>query len=209
MLLDFLFAFPLIISALLGFRDGLVRKLVAIAVIIGGMFLSQIFMKDVADLLVKHVSADKSAAPVTAYFTIFFSLFLLQSLLYRLLAGGYKIGGIADRIIGCALGLFEAALILSVILVMFSLRGIPDRKTARDSRAYKTLISLAPLITDFATNIVPEAQESLEKITKPGSANEQKKEEGESSDVKYLKGTQDDINSANKGIDSLRNVQKK
>lgn len=209
MLLDFLFAFPLIISALLGFRDGLVRKVVAIAVVIGGMFLSQLFMKDVADLLVKYISTDKSSAPITAYFMIFFTLILLQSLLYRLLAKGYKIGGIADRIIGCGLGLLEAALILSVVLVMFSLRGIPDRKTARDSRAYGTLISLAPLITDFATNIIPEAKESLEKISKPGSADEQKKEGEESDNVKYLKGVQEDIKSSNKGIDSLRNVQKK
>lgn len=209
MLLDFLFAFPIIISGLLGFRDGLVRKLVAIAVIVGGMFISQIFMKDVADLLVKHISTDKSTAPLTAYFMIFFTLILLQSLLYRLLAGGYKIGGIADRIIGCALGLFEASLILSVVLVMFSLRGIPERKTVRDSRAYATLISIAPLITDFATNIVPEAQESFEKITKPGSDNEQKKEGEEGSNVKYLKGVQEDMKSANKGIDTLRNVRKK
>ncbi|MBI3577777.1 MAG: CvpA family protein [Ignavibacteriales bacterium] len=186
MLLDFLFAFPLIISALLGFRDGLVRKVVAIAVIIGGMFLSQLFMKDVADLLVKYISADPSSAPLTAYFFIFFTLILIQSLLYRLFA-----------------------LILSVVLVMFSLRGIPDRRTARDSRAYGTLISLAPLITDFATNIVPEAKESFEKISKPGGAGEQKKEGAESDNVKYLKGMQEDIKSSNKGIDSLRNVQKK
>ncbi|MBI3788659.1 MAG: hypothetical protein HY276_10455 [Ignavibacteriales bacterium] len=92
---------------------------------------------------------------------------------------------------------------------MFSLRGIPDRRTARDSRAYGTLISLAPLITDFATNIVPEAKESLERISKPGGSGEQKKEGAESDNVKYLKGMQEDIKSSNKGIDSLRNVQKK
>ena len=132
-----------------------------------------------------------------AYLIIFFAIVLIQSLLYRLFAKRYKIGGIADRIIGASLGLFEGMLVVSVVLVVFSLKGVPDRKTAKESRLYGTLISLAPRISDFATTALPEAQEKLEKITSPAP------EPKESENVKYLKGIEEGIKSSNAKLDSL------
>src|SRR3990167_161101 len=186
MLLDFAFILPLILFALLGFRDGLVRKLVAVASVVAAMFLAQLLRNDLSAVLRDSLSVDPTDAPMQAYLIIFFAIVLIQSLLYRLFAKRYKIGGIADRIIGASLGLFEGMLVVSVVLVVFSLKGVPDRKTAKESRLYGTLISLAPRISDFATTALPEAQEKLEKITSPAP------EPKESENVKYLKGIEED-----------------
>lgn len=170
MTLDFLFLLPLIVFAAMGFRDGLVRKLVAVACVIGAMFAAQYFQQDLAKVLRTELSVDPADATPQAYYIIFLGIILIQSLLYRLLTKAYKIGGIADRIIGSALGLFEGMLILSVILVMFSLQGIPSRKLARDSRLYTLLVGLAPRITDIAATAVPDVQKSLKELTTPESA---------------------------------------
>jgi len=175
MTLDFLFLLPLIVFAVLGFRDGLVRKLVAIVCVIGAMFAAQYFQQDLGKIMRRELSVDPADAPAQAYFIIFMGIVLLQSLLYRLLTKAYKIGGIADRTIGSALGLFEGMLIISVILVMLSLQGIPDRKLARDSRLYSLLVGIAPRITDIATTAVPDVQESLKEFTTPQTEKPRKK----------------------------------
>lgn len=203
MTMDFLFLLPLIFFAMLGFRDGIVRKLTAIGTIIVAMFVAQFLQNDLAKVLRDHAGVEPADAPLRAYFLIFFSLLFIQALLYRVLAKAYKIGGIVDRVIGAALGLLEGGLILSVILVMLSLQGIPDRRTVRDSRLYGTLVSLAPMITDLASTALPEAKESLEKLTSPAP------EAKESENVKYLKGVQEGMKASSSKIDSIAKRQKK
>jgi uncharacterized membrane protein required for colicin V production len=197
MTLDFLFILPLIVFAVLGFRDGMVRKLVAIASVIAAMFIAQTFQYDLGKVLRSELNVDPASAPVQAYYLIFIGIILMQSLLYRLLAKGYKIGGIADRIIGSALGLFQGMLIFSVILVMFSLQGIPSKKVSRESRLYGVLISIAPRITDIATTALPEVKESFKELTAPSQQQEMGKDE------KYLRDFEKEIKSSNRQVDSV------
>lgn len=208
MTLDFLFLLPLVVFAALGFRDGLVRKLVAIACVIGGMFAAQYWQQDLAKLMRRELSVDPADAPIQAYYIIFIGIVLLQSLLYRLLTKGYKIGGIADRIIGSALGLFEGMLIISVILVMFAMQGVPNKKLARDSRMYNLLVGIAPRISDFAVTAVPEVRESLEQLATPKDQKEGKDDEI-SKDEKFLREVESGVKESNAAIDSASRAPKR
>jgi len=162
MLLDILIVVPIILFTLMGLRDGIVRKAIAILVMIGGLFAGQIFQHDAGEFLVSKVGADPSSAPMLGYLTIFFGLVLLQALVYRLVAGKYKIGGVADRIIGCGLGFAEGMLLVSSILLILLPTGFPSRTTARDSRFYKSVVNIAPQILDVESSINTESiQESI------------------------------------------------
>lgn len=214
MTLDFLFLLPLIVFAALGFRDGMTRKLVAIGCVIGAMFAAQYFQQDLAKVLRRELSVDPADATPQAYYIIFLGIILIQSLLYRLLTKAYKIGGIADRIIGSALGLFEGMLILSVILVMFSLQGMPSRKLARDSRLYTLLVGIAPRITDIAATAVPDVQKSLKEMTSPESwkqegetsqedtSKDDTSQDGMSEDERFLRQVEKNVKSSNAAVDS-------
>jgi membrane protein required for colicin V production len=167
MVLDLLIVFPLIAFGLLGFRDGLVRKLVSMAGAILAMFIAHFFMQDIAQLLVQHLHAQPANAPMTAFFTVFFMLFALQSILYRFLTKNYKIGGIVEKIIGVVVGLAQGVLMVSIVLMILTLQGPPSRRMTRDSRLYAPVVSIAPQIKDFLSNLLPSAQESIEKMTSP------------------------------------------
>jgi uncharacterized membrane protein required for colicin V production len=156
MLLDILISVPLIIFMLLGVRDGVVRKLVAIAVIILGLFLGQTYMQSVGTFLSSRKIIDAQNAPMYGYLIIFLGLFIVQALLYRLLTKGYKIGGIADRIAGGVIGFLEGMLFISSMLVILSLSGFPDRETKRDTRFYKAVVNIAPQILDLSNTLSPE-----------------------------------------------------
>lgn len=156
MLLDLLITGPLILFTALGLRDGIVRKLVACIAFLIGLIAGHFFMHDVGEFLVANAGTDPSDGPTYGYLTIFLSVAVVQGILYKLITGGYKIKGIADRIGGTVVGFFEGLLFLSALFYILTLSGIPGRATARDSRFYKPIVNIAPQILDLVTTFNPE-----------------------------------------------------
>ena len=164
MLIDILIFTPVLTFTLLGWRDGIVRKIVACVVIIVGLFLAQIYMHDVGTYLVEHMGVATTTAPSFGFLIIFLSLIVLQGVIYKLATGSYKIGGIADHIGGTIIGLFEGILFTSCILYLMALNGTPSRRTAKDSQFYKPVVNIAPQILDVASGIGPETVAKLKEL---------------------------------------------
>ena len=93
MLLDILIGVPILIFILLGLRDGVVRKFVAIIVLIAGLILGQNYMHAVGKFLIGQEGASSSDAPMYGFLIIFLGLFIVQALLYKIITRSYKIGG--------------------------------------------------------------------------------------------------------------------
>jgi len=172
MILDILIGVPMIIFTVLGLRDGIVRKLVALVVLIIGLILGQIYMRPVGSYLADHTNIDPSNATMYGFLTIYMSLAILQGILYRVLTGGYKLGGVADRIGGIVVGFIEGAVFLSSLLFIFAMSGFPSRDVARDSRFYKPIVNIAPEILDFTSTTGPETLENLKELGKSATSKE-------------------------------------
>ncbi len=171
MLLDIFLVSPLILYTLLGVRDGLVRKLVSIGAIVLALFLAQAFMHDAGNLLVGNVGTSQSSAPTLGFLAIFCFVTLIVSVVYKVTSGNFKIGGIADKILGAILGFVQGALLASSLLLIMAFQGIPSRETVKDSRLYKPIVNIAPQILDLGAEIGPGAVKNIENLTKPGGKN--------------------------------------
>jgi membrane protein required for colicin V production len=168
LVLDLFLVLPLILFSLLGFRDGIVKKLVAIGAIILGLFLAQGFMHDLTEFLASLGGSPQEGSPGLSFSIIFFAVTLGVSVIYRLVSSNYKIGGVADRVLGAVLGLIQGALFASCILLIMAFSGSPSRKMAADSRLYKPLVNLAPQVLDLGAEVGPGAVKNIEELTKPG-----------------------------------------
>jgi uncharacterized membrane protein required for colicin V production len=180
MLLDIFLGIPIIIFTLLGWRDGIIRKLVACIALFAGLILGQIFMHDVGEILVETANISSSNASMYGFLIIFVGIAILQGLLYKILAGSYKIGGLADRLGGVVVGFIEGALFLSTLLLIFAFAGIPSRETAQSSSLYKSIVNIAPQALDFTSTAGPE---TLDKIKNIGSDNTETKDAVEEKSV--------------------------
>jgi len=178
MLIDILIFVPTLICILLGLRDGIVRKIVAIVVLIAGLILAQIYMRDVSDLLSSYVGFNHEDVPVKGFLVIILGLLIIQGILYRILAKNYKIGGIADRIGGMTLGFVEGVILVSSLLFVFAMTGFPDYTTSRDSQFYKSVVNIAPQILDFTSSVGPDSIEKLKDIGTSGAIEVGKKVKG-------------------------------
>ncbi len=167
MLLDLLLGTPIIIFTLLGLRDGIVRKSVAVVCLLAALILGQLYMHEAGQFLVENAGVNPSDGPMMGYFAIVLFIMLAQSLVYRLAAGGYKLGGFADRIGGSVLGFVEGVLLMSTLLLIFAMSGSPSRDTSRDSRFYRPIVNIAPQILDFSSTLGPETMSKLKELTTP------------------------------------------
>jgi len=164
---DLVLVVPLITLGLLGFRDGMVRKIVGIVTAVVAMYIAQEFRSDAGTFLAELLTFELDVIPTLGFLSVFFGILFIQSLLYRLLTRNYKIGGIADRILGSILGLFQGMLIVSVLLMVFTTADFPSRQTKTDSRLYKPIVNIAPQIMDFLSTMGPEARGRIDELTKP------------------------------------------
>ncbi len=174
MLLDILIFVPVLMCILFGLRDGIVRKLVAIVVLIAGLILGQIYMRDVGDLLVGRGGTNPEDAPIYGYLVIFLGLLIVQGLFYRIVAKNYKIGGFADRIGGIVLGFIEGVLFVSTLLFIFATSDFPDRNNKRDSQFYKSVVNIAPQILYITSTVGPEVLNKLKDVGTPESIDKDK-----------------------------------
>jgi uncharacterized membrane protein required for colicin V production len=159
---------------LFGLRDGIVRKIVASIVLIVGLILGQLYMHDVGKYLVDHGGASQENAPIYGFLSIFLGILLVQGFFYRIVTKNYKIGGIADRIGGIALGFIEGVLFVSSLLFIFTLSGFPDSATKRDSQFYKSVVNIAPRILDLTSTVGPEVLDKLRDVSSPESVDKDK-----------------------------------
>ena len=167
MILDFLIVPPIILTSLLGLRDGVVRKVASIAGTVGALFLGQVFMHQAGVFFIENLGTEQSSAPIHGFLSIFFLILLSQSLIYHLVAKDYKIGGVLDRVAGAVLGFFQGVLFMSCLLWIYSLEGIPSAKTARQSEFYKPVVNVAPQVLDMFTNVSAETEEFLKERATP------------------------------------------
>lgn len=173
MVLDLFIGIPVIVAVLLGFRDGLVRKLVAIVMILLGMYIAQITRQDVGEMLLETGIASPENAPIRAFLIVFFGICVIQSFLYRLLTNNYKLGGFADKVAGAALGFVQGILFMSVILMALAPTGFPSRYFTRDSQFYKSVVNVAPQLLDCVNLLSEEAKASIQKLEEEISLEEQ------------------------------------
>lgn len=166
---DFLVATPIIVATLLGIRDGFVRKLVAVAMMVVGALIAQFYSQDAGKALIDEFDLGTSIAPTWGFLIIFFCINAIQAIVYRLVTGNYKIGGIGDRVLGGAVGALQGALFISIILTMMARHMLPGPEVKKDSRLYKTLVNIAPQVLDLVTEATPEAIQDLKRMASPDS----------------------------------------
>jgi uncharacterized membrane protein required for colicin V production len=189
MLLDILIFVPILVCILFGVRDGIVRKLVAIVVLIAALIAGQIYMRDVGEFLTGRGGISHEDAPLYGFMLIFLGSLILQGFLYRLLTKCYKIGGIADRIGGVILGFLEGILLVSSMLFIFAMSGFPDRQNKIDSQFYKSVVNIAPQILDMTSTVGPDVLNKLKDVGSPESTPKAKSKKDNSQPAAKLKET--------------------
>jgi membrane protein required for colicin V production len=153
--LDFIIIALVIISAISGYKKGLIHQLASLAALILGIFLAVKFSKLVAPFILNHFTSSENIAKVSAFFAIFILVVIAVLLLGKFLHKTFEDVelGLINKISGSIFSIAKTIFILSAIMVLLRLSIIhlnwPNTNDIEKSALYKPVEAMAPSIFPY------------------------------------------------------------
>lgn len=153
--IDIILGILLLIAAINGFRKGLIAEVASLAALILGIFGAIKFSYITSDFLVEKFDLQTDYLNIISFAVTFVVIVILIHLLGKIIT---KIAdtimlGFVNKMAGFIFGILRAALILSIVLVVFNKidedMEILSPSTKENSRMYEPIRSFAPTIFPF------------------------------------------------------------
>jgi membrane protein required for colicin V production len=160
--IDIIILILLLLAAISGFKKGLVAELASLAALILGIWGAFEFSDITAEFLVEnfnwHWRHLNIAAFVLTFVVIVILVHVVGSVINKIVETAML--GFLNRLAGIVFGMLKAALVLSVILVVFDridrdVNIIPENRKA-ESKLYQPLRNFVPAIFPFIEDWVEE-----------------------------------------------------
>ena len=154
-ILDIVLGSLILFGLIRGLMKGLFVEIASLAALIVGVYGAIHFSDYAAEFLESKVSWDEKYINITAFAITFIVLVLAIAMAGKALTkiANFAALGLVNKILGAAFGALKIALILSVVLIVFSKanKTIPfvDDNTLKDSALYDPVKSLMPLIFPY------------------------------------------------------------
>jgi membrane protein required for colicin V production len=172
--LDIVFVIILVGTMIMGIAKGLVRQVIGLAAVIGGLVLASLYYEGMAEIIQKIIR-DRLVSNFLGFLVIFFCTLAVGALLGHLISKAMK-GPLAfiNRFFGGVFGLVKAVLICGVIVFALTVFDI-----ARPSLETSRLVPICLGLTRAAVNLIPQDlkakfNQSYQEIRKSGGKNGEK-----------------------------------
>ncbi len=163
--LDIYIGIPIIIGLVIGFSKGLIKEIIGLVILIGGIWLAKIFDSSLAIWLVTKMDVNEKTAKVLAFLGIFVLVAVVLSVLGKIIEKVFEtiaLGGL-NKLIGGLFGGIKYALIVSLLLngiLFFEIFGsLINKEDKEGSLFYNPVIQLAPAIWN---KIIPDKDKDTE-----------------------------------------------
>lgn len=147
--IDYILISITIIGFILGYKDGLVRKVIGLLGLITAILLAINFSGELGTHLSPMFNDEDYLAKIISGIVIFFATILLFSILKRLIHPSDKVNKFVNQLLGGIAGTIQIVFITSVFLLLFNVISIPDEDDIKDSLLYSTVYGVIPTTIDL------------------------------------------------------------
>lgn len=168
--LDFIIIGLIALGFVLGFKDGLVRKIIGIMGIFLGIFLAVKFSGNLGSILSPVLDQEKSFAVVIAGIAIFVITIVAASLLKRWIHPHDKVNKFINQFLGGLAGGIQLVFFISAFLLVLHIFKYPDQSAAGKSLLYKPVYGVLPKTAGFMVGGKDFVKDFIEKIDADSSS---------------------------------------
>ncbi|MGE5401608.1 MAG: CvpA family protein [Ignavibacteriales bacterium] len=147
--LDYIIFGLIVIGFILGFKDGLVRKIIGLLGIFLGIFLAVKLSGKAGKLIAPLLDQELYLAEIAAGLIIFVLTVILASVVKRLVHPHDKVSKLANQILGGMTGIVQIVFFMSGIFLFLNIFKIPEKKVADNSFLYGSVYNVMPKTIDF------------------------------------------------------------
>lgn len=172
--IDYFIFIAAIIGFVLGFKDGLIRKIIGLAGLIAAIFLAYKFANDFGKILSPIFNKDEYFSNVIAGIIIFLLTILIASIIKRLVHPSDKLNKFINQFIGGLIGIVQIIFFISGLFLFLKIFSYPDKTTGSNSLLYKSVYNLIPTTVEFVmgqrekgSDLIKSIIEDKDKISSP------------------------------------------
>lgn len=147
--IDYVIFGVLVVAFILGFKDGLIRKLIGLAGIIIGIILAVKFSGWLGSLLAPIFDNEIYFARIAAGFIIFILIIILAAVIKRIVHPHDKVNKMVNQVLGGVTGILQVLFILSGALFLLAILNVPNKIDQKKSLLYGSVYSVVPKSIDF------------------------------------------------------------
>ena len=154
--IDYILVVFLVIGFLLGYKDGLIRKLIGLLGFILALFLAFQFSTEAGLFLQPVFSEDIYLSELVGGFVIFLLIIFVVSILKRVIHPTDKVNKFVNQIIGGLIGVLQMVFFISGFLLFLNLFSIPSKETRENSLLFTPVYKVIPTTLElvFGSNSV-------------------------------------------------------
>lgn len=147
--LDYIILLIVLIGFLLGFKDGLVRKIIGLA----GLALAVLFAIEFSDELGAFLNPvfnnEIYFSNIVSGFIIFFLTILITSIVKRIVHPLDKVNRFVNQFLGGLTGTIQIIFFISGFFLFLNIFGVPGKDSRDDSLFYNTVSDIVPAAIDL------------------------------------------------------------
>lgn len=152
------------LAAFLGYRSGVVRKVLSLLVLIGSIVLAASMMTTVGDFFIDSGVLSEKVAYVTGFTLVVAVPMVVTMYLFRRFGSKGMVKS-SSQIAGMLLGAIEGLLIVGLILIAFKVFDAPGEETRLKSLLYRPVVNFVPKSFDLLGAYLPGASDFREELT--------------------------------------------
>ena len=176
--IDYFIIIVVLIGFLLGFKDGLIRKIIGLIGLIAGIALAFEFSDKLGAILTPFFNNDSYLANIISGILIFLVVILIASIVKRIVHPLDKVNRFLNQFIGGLIGSAQIVLFLSGFMLFLDIFNFPAKDVKENSLLYKPVHNIIPAAFDLVigkhskvSDIIKDFIESKEKeIIIPGDS---------------------------------------
>lgn len=147
--LDYTIIAVIVIGFLLGFKDGLVRKVIGVLGLLVGIVLAFEFSADFGKWLLPIFDNEEYLANIVAGILIFLIVILIASIIKRIVHPVDKVNRFINQLLGGFSGAVQMIFFISGFLLFLNIFQFPNEPTREKSLLYAKVYSIIPATIDL------------------------------------------------------------
>ncbi len=174
--IDFVIIFFLFIGFALGFRDGLIRKVIGLVGLVFGVVLALEFYQKLAIIISPFINDEIYLAEIVAWLFIFIGTIFLASVLKRIIHPLDKVNRFTNQLLGGFSGTLQILFFISGFLLFLNVFNVPSNELKNSSLFYRKAYEVIPVTIDFIIGENSDALNLIENFIEQSSDIEIKKD---------------------------------
>jgi membrane protein required for colicin V production len=147
--IDYILIVIVIIGFILGYKDGLVRKVIGLLGLIVAIFLAVSYSGELGEYLAPMFNDENYLAKIISGFVIFLATILAFAILKRLIHPSDKVSKFLNQLLGGIAGTIQIIFFISVFLLLLNIINIPKQEDIDESLLYSSVYSVIPTTIDL------------------------------------------------------------